>query len=158
MKITTPRVRIIRMGLMEKEVMPSSAKAIIFFSGTLSGTARYLKSVCPDLKVIAVEPKNSPLISEGKAGAHGLQGIGANFIPKNFDATLVDEVITVTEEEAYAAARALAKREGLLCGITSGAALHAATVCAKREEYDGKNIVVILPDTGDRYLSTPLFE
>ena len=126
--------------------------------GTLSGTARYLKSVCPDVKVIAVEPKGSPLISEGKTGAHGLQGIGANFIPKNYDAALVDEVITVTEEEAYAAARELAKREGLLCGITSGAALHVATVCAKREEFDGKSIVVILPDTGDRYLSTPLFE
>ena len=126
--------------------------------GTLSGTARYLKTMRPEIKVIAVEPASSPLISEGRSGAHGLQGIGANFIPQNFDATLVDEVITVTEEEAYAAARALAKREGLLCGITSGAALHAATVCAKREEYDGKNIVVILPDTGDRYLSTPLFE
>lgn len=126
--------------------------------GTLSGTARYLKTMSPDIKVIAVEPKRSPLISEGKSGAHGLQGIGANFIPKNFDATLVDEVITVTEEDAYRAARALAKREGLLCGITSGAALHAATECAKREEFAGKNIVVILPDTGDRYLSTPLFE
>ena len=126
--------------------------------GTLSGTARYLKSVCPNVKVIAVEPKGSPLISEGKSGAHGLQGIGANFIPQNFDASLVDEVITVTEEDAYTAARELAKREGILCGITSGAALHAATVCAKRAEFDGKNIVVILPDTGDRYLSTPLFE
>ena len=126
--------------------------------GTLSGTARYLKSMSPDVKVIAVEPASSPLISEGKSGAHGLQGIGANFIPTNFDASLVDEVITVTEEDAYAAARTLAKREGLLCGITSGAALHAATVCAKREELAGKNIVVILPDTGDRYLSTPLFE
>lgn len=126
--------------------------------GTLSGTARYLKTMRPEIKVIAVEPASSPLISEGKSGAHGLQGIGANFIPENYDAALTDEVITVTEEEAYAAARALAKCEGLLCGITSGAALHAATVCAKREKFDGKNIVVILPDTGDRYLSTPLFE
>ena len=126
--------------------------------GTLSGTARYLKGVSPSIKVIAVEPASSPLISEGKSGSHGLQGIGANFIPKNYDASLVDEVITVNEEDAYRAARALAKCEGLLCGITSGAALHAATVCAGREEFKGKNIVVILPDTGDRYLSTPLFE
>ncbi len=126
--------------------------------GTISGTARYLKSMSPDIKVIAVEPASSPLISEGRSGAHGLQGIGANFIPTNFDAALIDEVITVTEEDAYRAARALAKCEGLLCGITSGAALHAASVCAKREEFKDKNIVVILPDTGDRYLSTPLFE
>ena len=126
--------------------------------GTISGTARYLKSVSPDIKVIAVEPASSPLISEGRSGAHGLQGIGANFIPTNFDAALIDEVITVTEEDAYRAARALAKCEGLLCGITSGAALHAASVCAGREEFKDKNIVVILPDTGDRYLSTPLFE
>ena len=126
--------------------------------GTLSGTARYLKAMSPDIKVIAVEPASSPLISEGRSGAHGLQGIGANFIPTNYDASLTDEVITVTEEDAYRAARALAKCEGLLCGITSGAALHAATVCARRAELAGKNIVVILPDTGDRYLSTPLFE
>ena len=126
--------------------------------GTLSGTARYLKSMSPDIKVIAVEPAKSPLISEGRSGAHGLQGIGANFIPTNFDASLVDEVITVAEEDAYSAARALAKCEGLLCGITSGAALHTATLCAKRSELAGKNIVAILPDTGDRYLSTPLFE
>lgn len=126
--------------------------------GTLCGTARYLKSKNPDVKIIAVEPASSPLISEGRSGAHNLQGIGANFIPKNFDRTIADEVMTATEEDAYAAARDLAKREGILCGITSGAALHAATLCAIREELRGKNIVVILPDTGARYLSTPLFE
>jgi cysteine synthase A len=126
--------------------------------GTLSGTGRYLKSQDPDIKVIAVEPASSPLLSGGKAGAHGLQGIGANFIPDNFDKNVADEIITVTNEEAYAAARELAKLEGLLCGITSGAALFAATKLAERAEYAGKRIAVILPDTGDRYLSTPLFE
>ncbi len=126
--------------------------------GTLCGTARYLKSKRSDIKIIAVEPASSPLISEGRVGAHNLQGIGANFISKNFDRSIADEVITVTEEDAYAAARELAKREGILCGITSGAALHAATEYANREETKGKSIVVILPDTGARYLSTPLFE
>ena len=126
--------------------------------GTLCGIAKYLKEKSPSIKVIAVEPASSPLISEGRTGAHNLQGIGANFIPKNFDRALVDEIIPVLEEDAYAAARELAKCEGILCGITSGAALHAATVYAAREEARGKNIVVILPDTGARYLSTPLFE
>ena len=126
--------------------------------GTLCGIAKYLKEKSPSIKVIAVEPASSPLISEGRTGAHNLQGIGANFVPKNFDRSLVDEVMTVTEEDAYTATRELAKREGILCGITSGAALHAATVYAAREEASGKNIVVILPDTGARYLSTPLFE
>ncbi len=125
--------------------------------GTLSGTGRYLKAKNPNIKIIAVEPFDSPLISEGRSGAHGLQGIGANFIPKNFDRDVTDEIITVKNEEAYAAARELARREGLLCGITSGAALHAATLLALRPEYKGKRIAVILPDTGDRYLSTPLF-
>ena len=111
-----------------------------------------------NVKVIAVEPAASPLISKGIAGPHGLQGIGANFIPNNFDRDVTDEIITVTNEEAYAAARELAVREGLLCGITSGAALHAATVYAARPENRGKRIAVILPDTGDRYLSTPLFD
>ena len=126
--------------------------------GTLSGTGRYLKSMDKNVKVIAVEPAASPLISKGIAGPHGLQGIGANFIPNNFDRDVTDEIITVTNEEAYAAARELAVREGLLCGITSGAALHAATVYAARPENRGKRIAVILPDTGDRYLSTPLFD
>ena len=126
--------------------------------GTLSGTAAYLKEKLPHLQAIAVEPAGSPLLSEGKAGAHGLQGIGANFVPKNLDRTLVDEVLAVTEREAYAAARTLAKTEGVLVGISSGAALHAATVLAGRPENKGKVIVAILPDGGDRYLSTPLFE
>jgi len=126
--------------------------------GTVSGIAKFLKEKNKNIKIVAVEPFSSPLISEGKAGAHGLQGIGANFIPQNFDKTLIDDIIKVTEEEAYSAARLLAKSEGLLCGISSGAALHAATVLAAKEENKGKNIVVILPDTGDRYLSTPLFE
>ena len=126
--------------------------------GTLSGTARYLRRHIPDLKVVAVEPASSPLLSHGKAGAHGLQGIGANFIPENLDRSLIDEVIPVTEEEAYAAARELGKKEGVLVGISSGAALHAANVLAARPGNKGKVIVTILPDGADRYLSTPLFE
>ena len=126
--------------------------------GTLSGVARYLKSKLPTVKAIAVEPAKSPLLSHGKAGPHGLQGIGANFIPDNLDRALIDEILTVTEEQAYTAARALAAAEGLLVGISSGAALHAATLLAKRPENRGKIIVALLPDGGDRYLSTPLFE
>ncbi len=126
--------------------------------GTLSGIGKYLKSKNPNIKIIAVEPSSSPLLSKGTAGSHGLQGIGANFIPKNFDSSVADEIMTVSEDEAYSAARLLAKSEGLLCGITSGAALYAATVLGKSSEYAGKSIAVILPDTGDRYLSTPLFE
>ena len=126
--------------------------------GTLSGAAKFLKSKIPSLRAVAVEPAASPLLSGGKAGAHGLQGIGANFVPDNFDRDAVDKILTVTEDEAYAAARKLAQAEGLLVGISSGAALHAATVLAKYPENRGKVIVAILPDTGDRYLSTPLFE
>ena len=126
--------------------------------GTLSGTAAYLRRKLPALKVVAVEPAASPLLSLGKSGAHGLQGIGANFIPDNLDRSLLDEVFPVTEEQAYDAARRLARSEGLLVGISSGAALHAASELAKRPGNRGKVIVVILPDTGDRYLSTPLFE
>ena len=125
--------------------------------GTISGTGRYLKEQNPDMKIVAVEPASSPLLSEGHAGPHGLQGIGANFVPDNLDLSLVDEIIPVTEEDAYAAGRALARCEGVLCGITSGAALHAASVLARRPENHGKVIVALLPDTGDRYLSTPLF-
>ena len=125
--------------------------------GTLSGTGRYLKSKDPNIRIIAVEPSTSPLLSKGEAGAHGLQGIGANFVPDNFDRDVTDEIITVTNEEAYSAARDLARLEGILCGITSGAALFAATALAARPEYKDKRIAVILPDTGDRYLSTPLF-
>jgi len=125
--------------------------------GTLSGTGRYLKEQNPNVRIIAVEPASSPLLSGGQAGPHGLQGIGANFIPKNLDRSLIDEVIPVKEEDAYAAGRQLAATEGVLAGITSGAALWAAAQLARRPEYAGKNIVVLLPDTGDRYLSTPLF-
>ncbi|MBR3895158.1 MAG: cysteine synthase A [Clostridia bacterium] len=126
--------------------------------GTISGIGKYLKEQSPACRVVAVEPSSSPLISKGVAGAHGLQGIGANFIPENLDLSLIDETLCVTEEEAYLAARRLADLEGLLCGITSGAALHAATLLANRSENEGKTIVAILPDTGERYLSTPLFE
>ena len=125
--------------------------------GTLTGTGRYLKARSPKVQVVAVEPAASPLLSGGKAGPHGLQGIGANFIPSVLDTGIYDEVIKVTEEEAYAAGRLLGKKEGILVGISSGAALHAAITVAKRPENAGKTVVVLLPDTGDRYLSTPMF-
>ena len=125
--------------------------------GTLTGTGRYLKERSPAIRVIAVEPAGSPLLSKGLAGPHGLQGIGANFIPKILDTSVYDEIITVTEEEAYAAGRMLGKTEGILAGISSGAALHAAMIVAARPENEGKRIVVLLPDTGDRYLSTAMF-
>ena len=126
--------------------------------GTLCGAGRYLKEQNSAVRVVAVEPAASPLLSGGKAGPHGLQGIGANFVPENYDGAVVDEVFPVTEEEAYAAARLLAKREGILCGISGGAALHAATELAKRTENTDKHIVVILPDNGERYLSTDLYK
>lgn len=125
--------------------------------GTITGIGRYLKKRNPAVRVVAVEPSGSPVLSGGEAGAHGLQGIGAGFVPSILDTDVYDEVIAVTEEEAYAAGRALARREGVLTGITSGAALYAATQVARRPENAGKTIVVLLPDTGDRYLSTPLF-
>ena len=126
--------------------------------GTISGTGAYLKEKNPEIKIVAVEPYDSPLLSSGKAGAHKLQGIGANFVPAALDTGIYDEIITVKTEEAYAAARNLARSEGVLAGISSGAALHAAGVLAARPENAGKNIVVLLPDTGDRYLSTELFD
>jgi len=132
--------------------------ATVGTGGTLTGTARYLKEKIPGVSVIAVEPKRSPLLSEGYAAPHGLQGIGANFVPAVLDTSLIDTVMTVCEEEAYDAARKLAKCEGILVGISSGAALAAAKRLALCEENQDKNIVVILPDTGDRYLSTELFD
>ena len=126
--------------------------------GTVSGTARYLKEKNPAVQVVAVEPASSPLLTKGYSGSHGLQGIGANFVPKNYNAALVDEIIAVTEDDAYRTGRLLARSEGVLAGITSGAALYAAELLAKRLENQGKRIVVLLPDTGDRYLSTPLFQ
>lgn len=126
--------------------------------GTITGTGRYLKEKKSSVKVIAVEPSRSPVLSGGRPGAHGLQGIGAGFIPGVLDTGIYDEVVQVTEDDAYAAARLLARREGILTGITSGAALHAALLEAEKSENEGKVIVTLLPDTGERYLSTPLFE
>ncbi len=125
--------------------------------GTLTGTARYLKEKNREVKVIAVEPADSPLLSKGKAGPHKLQGIGANFIPSVLDRSLIDEVLTATTEEAFGAARALAVKFGLLVGISSGAAMSAAEKVAVRSEFAGKNIVVIFPDGGEKYISTDLF-
>ena len=126
--------------------------------GTITGTGAYLKEQNPNVQVVAVEPAASPLLSEGKAGPHGLQGIGANFIPDVLDQRVIDSIIPVTEKEAYAAARLFGKKEGILAGISSGAALHAAISLGKLPENAGKTIVVLLPDTGERYLSTGLFE
>lgn len=126
--------------------------------GTLTGTGEFLKSKNKDIKVVAVEPEKSPVLSKGVAGSHGLQGIGANFVPSILNRDIIDEIITVSEENAYKFGNAVAKREGFLVGISSGAALCAAVNLSKREENKGKNIVVIFPDTGERYLSTPLFE
>ena len=126
--------------------------------GTITGVGRYLKERNPNVKIVAVEPAGSPLLSGGEAGAHGLQGIGANFIPSLLDRTVYDEVMPVWEQDAYAAARELGKREGILVGISSGAALYAAEQIAARPENAGKTIVALLPDTGERYLSTAMFE
>ena len=125
--------------------------------GTVTGVGRYLKERKPSVKVVAVEPATSAVLSGCKAGAHGLQGIGAGFVPEVLDMGIYDEVIAVTDEDAYAAGRLLGKREGILAGISSGAALRAAIEVAKRKESAGKTVVVLLPDTGDRYLSTPMF-
>lgn len=125
--------------------------------GTITGVAKYLKEKNPNIKIVGIEPTSSAVLSGGKAGAHGLQGIGAGFVPDVLDTTLIDEIITVSENEAYTAARSLGKREGILVGISSGAALHGAITLAKRNDMKNKNIVVLLPDIGDRYLSTKLF-
>lgn len=126
--------------------------------GTITGTGRYLKAKNPKMQIVAVEPKHSPLLSEGKTGPHNLQGIGANFVPEVLDRGVIDEIIPVLEEDAYGLARKLAREEGYLAGITSGAALWAAVQLSKRAENKDRNIVVILPDSGERYLSTVLFD
>lgn len=126
--------------------------------GTITGTAQGIKAVKPDVKIIAVEPSGSPVLSGGQPGQHKIQGIGAGFIPKVMDMSLVDEIVTVSNEDAFAAARDVAKSDGLLVGISSGAVIHAAAQIAARPENEGKNIVILLPDTGERYLSTSLFE
>lgn len=126
--------------------------------GTLSGVGEFLKSKRRGIKIVAVEPFDSPVLSEGRAGTHGLQGIGAGFVPSTLNTEIYDEIITVKTDEAYEASKALAKRQGILVGISSGAAMFAAKKIAEREENRGKTIVVLLPDSGERYLSTPMFE
>ena len=126
--------------------------------GTISGVGAYLKSQNPDVKIVAVEPKSSPVLSEGVAGSHKIQGIGAGFVPETLDTEIYDEIITVENEDAFATGRTVARTEGVLIGISSGAALWAAIQLAKRPENKGKTIVALLPDTGERYLSTPMFE
>ena len=125
--------------------------------GTISGSGKYLKEQNPSIRIVAVEPASSPLLSQGHAGPHGLQGIGANFVPGNYDSSVVDEIVTVTDEDAYRTGRLLARTEGVMAGITSGAALWAADELARRPENKGKTIVALLPDDGNRYLSTPLW-
>ncbi len=126
--------------------------------GTITGVGEYLKMMKPDVRIVAVEPSDSPLLTEGKAGSHKLQGIGANFVPQVLNRDIIDEIVTVTSEDAFASAKALARTEGILAGISSGAALWAAKQLAFRPENEGKTIVALLPDTGERYLSTGIFE
>lgn len=126
--------------------------------GTLSGVGAYLKEKNPAVKIVAVEPADSPVLSQGKSGPHKIQGIGAGFVPDTLDTRIYDEIVTVTTQEAFAAGKAMAQKEGMLVGISSGAAVHAAAVLAKRPENKGKTIVALLPDTGERYLSTPMFD
>ena len=132
--------------------------ATVGTGGTITGTGAYLKSQNPNIQIIAVEPAASPLLSQGKAGPHKIQGIGANFIPTVLDTDIYDEIIPVTDEAAYAAGKRIGRSEGILVGISSGAALHAAIEVAKRPENASKNIVILMPDTGDRYLSTGMFD
>lgn len=126
--------------------------------GTLTGTGRFLREKKPEIQIVGVEPAGSPVLTQGKKGPHGLQGMGAGFVPKVLDTSVYDEILTCTEEQAYKASREFARKEGILVGISSGAALWAAAEIGSRPENSGKTIVVLLPDTGDRYLSTPLFQ
>ena len=126
--------------------------------GTISGTGKFLKEQNPNVKIVGVEPADSPLLTEGRAGSHGIQGIGANFVPATLDRNILDEVIPVATEDAYAAGRRMGREEGILVGISAGAALHAALELAKRPENTGKTIVALLPDSGDRYLSTAMYQ
>jgi cysteine synthase A len=125
--------------------------------GTVTGTGEFLKSKNPDIKVVALEPEDSPVLSEGRAGSHKIQGIGAGFVPDTLNTKIYDEIITVAGDDAFAAGKLVARQEGVLVGISSGAAVHAALELAKRPENKGKTIVALLPDSGDRYYSTPLF-
>ena len=125
--------------------------------GTITGVGRYLKEKKPEVRIVGVEPADSPLLTQGRSGPHGIQGIGANFIPSILDTALLDDIIPVTSEEAYAAGRRLGREEGILCGISSGAALHAALALAAKPENRGKTILALLPDSGERYLTTPMF-
>ena len=125
--------------------------------GTISGTGKYLKEKNPNIKIVAVEPEGSPVLSQGKTGPHGIQGIGAGFVPDTLNTQIYDEIVTVTNENAYNTGRAIAQKEGLLVGISSGASVYAAIQLAKRPENEGKRIVALMPDTGERYLSTPMF-
>ena len=126
--------------------------------GTISGIGKYLKEKNPEIQIVGVEPASSPLLTEHKAGPHGIQGIGANFVPNTLNTKIYDEILTVKDEDAYKTGRMMAHKEGMLVGISSGASVYAAMQLAKREENKGKMIVAILPDTGERYLSTPMFE
>ena len=159
--MANPKAHILTTG---PEIFDDTDGLVDFFvagvgtGGTITGTGEYLKSKIPSCKVIAVEPKTSAVLSGEKAGPHGLQGIGAGFVPKILDTNIYDEIIKVTDEEAYEIGRLMGKKEGILVGISSGAALFAAIQIAKRPENNNKNIVVLLPDTGDRYLSTKMFE
>lgn len=132
--------------------------ACVGTGGTLSGSGKFLKEKNPDIKVVAIEPSASPLLSKGTAGPHGIQGIGANFVPDNLDTSIYDEIIAVSDDDAFREGKEIARTEGFLVGISSGAALFGAKELAKRSENKGKTIVVILPDTGERYLSTSMFE
>ncbi len=162
-QFTNPQNPIAHRETTGPEILEDTEGDIDFFvagvgtGGTLSGTAEFLKSKIPSVKAVAVEPKDSPLLSEGRVGAHKLQGIGANFVPATLNQSIIDEIISVSTEDAYACGLEIARKEGILVGISSGAALFAAIELAKRKECEGKTVLVLLPDTGERYLSSEMF-